>query len=122
MLTLLLSSTTNKRLHELEERQKELEKLILREKSKASVKVSEITIRKFYEDGLQLEPMMLINYFIKEIIVYDDEIKIQFHNPLQISPDESQGFLFYDNIAKKNIYRFDGEIIGLKDIRIKIRI
>lgn len=118
----VITKMIGKVVNELEERQKELDKLILREKSKASVKVPEITIRKFYEAGLHLEPMMLINYFIKEIIVYDDEIKIQFHNPLQISPDESHGFLFYDNIAKKNIYRLDGEIIGLKDIRIKMRI
>ena len=93
----IISNITNKRLKELEERQLELERLILIEQSKTSVKAPEKSIREFYVSGLELEPLMLINYFIKEIIVFDNEIRIQFHNPLKISPDENQGFFFYNN-------------------------
>ncbi len=38
---------------------------------------------------------MLINFFIKEIVLYDDQIKIKFNSPINSdSPDESRGFLF----------------------------
>ena len=40
---------------------------------------------------------MLINYLVKEILVYDDEIVIKYNTPTTISPDESQGFSFYHN-------------------------
>ena len=49
-------------------------------------------IRAFYEAALMQEPQMLINYLVKEIIVFDNEIHIYFNSPLQTSPDESQGF------------------------------
>ena len=42
-----ISNTTNKRLHELESKQKELERQILIEKSKLAVQLPESTVRKF---------------------------------------------------------------------------
>ena len=72
--------------------------------------------------GLERKPLMLINYFIKEIIVFDDEIRIQFHNPLKISPDENQGFFFYDNLVNKPIYKQNGKLAGFNKMRIKMRI
>ena len=88
--------TANKRMRELEERQSELERLIILERSKLQVKVSVEEIRTFYEVALFEEGQMLINYLVKEIIVFDDEIHIYFNSPLKTSPDESQGFSFCD--------------------------
>ena len=90
-----VSNASAKRLHELESRLQELEKQIIVEQSKAKIKVSEKEIRIFYESALSLEPLMLIDYLIKEIIVYDDTIHIYYNTPLMTSPDEDRGFSFY---------------------------
>ena len=92
----IISNTTNKRLHELEEQQSQLEKQILIERSKLAVKMSEQDIREFYESALTLEAQMLVNYLIKEVVLYDDKMIIKYNNPLRTSPDDSQGFFFYD--------------------------
>ena len=92
----VVTNTTTKRLKDLESKQEELDKEILIERSKTQTKVTEKSIKEFFELGLQLEPIMLINYFIKEIILYDNEVKIYFNNPLPISPDKSQDFSFYE--------------------------
>ena len=92
----IVSNTTNKRLHELEEQQTQLEKQILIERSKLAVKMSEQDIREFYESALMLEAQMLVNYLIKEVVLYDDKMIIKYNNPLRTSPDDSQGFFFYD--------------------------
>lgn len=92
----IVAKATSKRLTDLEERQEELERLILIEQSKSTVKLSENQIRIFYEQALRLEPQMLINYIVKEIVVYDDRIDIIYNNPLTFSPDceNGQGFIF----------------------------
>lgn len=72
----IISNTTNKRLHELESKQEELERQILIEKSKLALQLSEDTVRKFYTDALKAEPKLLIDCLIKEIILYDDKIEI----------------------------------------------
>ena len=58
-------------MRELEERQSELDRLIIIERSKMQVKVSAEEIRTFYDTALMQESQMLINYLVKEIIVYD---------------------------------------------------
>ena len=58
--------------------------------------MSEQDIREFYESALMLEPQMLVNYLIKEVVLYDDKIIIRFNNPLRTSPDDGQGFFFYN--------------------------
>ena len=91
----IMSNTTNKRLHELEAQQEDLERQILVERSRQTTKVTEETIREFYTQALKLEPKMLITYLVKEIVLFDDRIEIYFNSPLTISPDDSQGFSFY---------------------------
>ncbi len=93
----IVAKATSKRLAELEARQEELEKLILIEQSKQTVKITEAKIRTFYEQALRYEPQMLINYIVKEIVMYDDRIDIIYNSPLTFSPDyeNSRGFIFY---------------------------
>ena len=55
----IISNTTNKRLHELESKQEELERQILIEKSKLAVQLPESTMRKFYTDALKAEPKII---------------------------------------------------------------
>ncbi|MDE5655208.1 MAG: recombinase family protein [Clostridia bacterium] len=98
----IISNTTNKRLHELEQQQEQLERQILIEHSKQAVQLKENDIREFYTQILKSEPRILIEYLIKQIKVFDDKIEIQFNSPIRISPDNEncRGFLFYKNIVK----------------------
>ena len=41
-----------------------------------------------------MEAKMLIHYLVKQIVLYDDKIEIQFYHPLTTSSDESQGCSF----------------------------
>lgn len=96
------SNTAMKRLRELEDRQNELERQILIEKSKAAVQLSEKQIREFYSQALALEPKLLINYLVKQVTLYDDKIEIQFNAPINISPDDEsrRGFSLCSKIIK----------------------
>ncbi len=114
----VITNTTTKRLKELENRQEEIEKQLVLERSKTEIKTPESVIRNFYESGLNLEPLMLINYFIREIVLYDDEVKIYFNNPLKISPNESRGFSFYNNYIKIPEFSKNGFSIGKTDIKV----
>ena len=116
----VITNTTGKRLKELESRKEELEKQIALEQNKTEIKTPENVIRNFYESGLNLEPVMLINYFVKEIILYHDEVKIYFNNPLKVSPDNSQGFSFYNNYAFLPRVSKNGTIVGENEISLKM--
>ncbi|MDE7330042.1 MAG: recombinase family protein [Clostridia bacterium] len=103
----IISNATNKRLKELEEQQEDLERQILIERSKTTIKLNESEIRQYYEQTLNLEPQMLINYLIKQIVLFDDKIEIYLNSPIWKSPDDdNQGFLFYSKSIK----------FGLQDI------
>lgn len=91
----IISATTNKRLHELEKQQAELERDILIEQSKIITKIPEKTIREFYIEALRQERTMLVNLLIREIILYNDRIEIYFHTPLKNSPDDHRGCSFF---------------------------
>ena len=58
------------------------------------------------KEALALEAQMLINYLVKEIVMYDDKIEIFFNKPTRNSPDESRGCFVYAG-RKEN---FDIEI------------
>ena len=42
-----------------------------------------------YKSALTLEAQMLVNYLIKEVVLYDDKMIIKYNNPLRTSPDDS---------------------------------
>ena len=109
----ILSNATNQRLHDLEKQQEELERKILVERSKTVVKLNEDDIRAFYEQALRLEPKLLINFLIKEIVLYDDHIDIYFNSPIRTSPDDnSQGFSFYSKTVLLHGERIDIKMIA----------
>ena len=61
--------------------------------------VSREEIIKFYAEALKQEPMLLINYLIKEIKLFNDKVEIKLNNPIKKSPDIDLGssFLFKTN-------------------------
>ena len=116
----IISNTTNKRLHELEKQQEDLERQILIERSKMSVKLSAKDIREYYEQALALEPKMLINFLVKEIVLYNDRIEVFLNNPIKISPDNSQGFSLYTGVG--NLQHKLPNKPMLENIKMKIEI
>lgn len=54
------------------------------------------------KQALKLEPQMLVNYLIKEVILYDDKIQIHYNSPIRMSPDHEngQGFIFNTKTVK----------------------
>jgi hypothetical protein len=95
----IVSATTNKRLHELEQQQGELEKEILIEQSKVAVNVPESVIREYYGQALKMEGAMLINLFIRKIVLYNDKIEIYFNTPLRNGPDDDRGCSFFVGVG-----------------------
>ena len=102
------TNTAMKRMRELEQRQENLEKEIAKEKSKTPILLTEKDIRYYYVQALRLEPKLLINLMIKEIVLYEDKIEIYFTSPLKTSPDINRGFSFatkYRNLSIKVPFR-----------------
>lgn len=91
----IISKTTNQRLHELENNCDKLDKKIAIEKNKQVILLTEKDIRQYYEQALKLEPLMINNYLIKEIKLFDDKVEIHYNSPLLESPDDSRDSLFY---------------------------
>ena len=91
----IITKTTSKRLTELEKEQEELEKKITYEKGKNSIMLSRDEIAKYYLDNLKKDPKIIIDNLIEKVVLYDDKMTIYFKAPNTLSPDESQGFLFY---------------------------
>ena len=98
----VVNNTTQKRMVELENRCEELDKQILIEKSKNTVKLTEIDLKEHFLEALALEPKLLINFLVKQIILYDDKIQIYFNAPLRGGPDEDRGFSFYSEEKEYN--------------------
>ncbi len=116
----IINNTTNKRMKELEEKLEDLEKKLLIEKSKYSVKITENDIREFFIQAIKLEPKLMINYLVKEIILFDDKVEIYFNNPIVKGPDESQGFLLFKAINKMRHYIVNKNCIKLQPIITEI--
>ena len=102
----VVTNTTTKRLKELEARQEELDRQIIIEKSKNAVRVSAEEIKMYYKEALALEAQMLINYLVKEIVMYDDKIEIFFHKPTRNSPMKVGAVLFIRGGMKISMSRY----------------
>ncbi len=102
----IITNATSKRLKELEQQQELLERQILIERSKQAVQFKASDIREFYEQMLH-EPKTLITYLIKQVVLYDDKIKIQFNSPIRISPDDEQsGLIFYSETIEMITFKW----------------
>ncbi len=98
------SNTAMKRLRELENRIETLDKQIVIERSKVAVMLTEADIREFYAKALRLEPKMLVNYLVKDIILFDDKIEIHYNSPITNCPDDKSGFSFCDKFVDMLVY------------------
>ena len=92
----IISNSTNKRLHDLEEQQEKLAQQVLIEQNKTTSKLTRKDIEKYYDAALKHEPQLIVRYLIDHIVLYDDRVQIYFTSPLNGSPDESRGFYLYE--------------------------
>lgn len=117
----LINTTTNNRMIELENSITELERKIVIETSKQATLLTEQEVKEFFLQALKLEPKQLIDYLIKEIIVYEDKVEIIYNTPLKTSPTEKDLFFYIKN------YHYDYHIknTGITktiEMQIKMRI
>ena len=83
--------------------------------------LTEQEVKEFFLQALKLEPKQLIDYLIKEIIVYEDKVEIIYNTPLKTSPTEMDLFFYIKN------YHYDYHIknTGITktiEMQIKMRI
>lgn len=90
----IISDTTNKRLHELETRLRELDEKIAVEQNKTVPILSEKDILTYYSSALENEPRLIVSLLVKRIVLYDDKIEIFFKSPLEKKPRRKSGLLF----------------------------
>ena len=77
----VVNNTTNKRMIELENKIEDIERQIIVEKSKTNFKLIKEDIVTYLNDALKLEPQLLINYIVNQIILFDDKMQIYFNSP-----------------------------------------
>ena len=116
------SATVMKRMRELESKLTDIEKRLTIEKSQTAFRLTKEQIKEFYKAGLEKEPLQLINYFVKEIRLFDDKMIIEYNTPKTINLDESQGFSFYDKNVKMPYVIQNKKYYGLKDFKLIMRI
>lgn len=115
-----IMNTVVAKLLQLQEQQ--LERQILLEHSKQSIRLTENDIREFYKQALTLEPKMLINLFVKEITLFDDKIAIQFNSPSKASPDTIRGFSFYSETVEMIVSQYANTAPCTQKIQLELYI
>lgn len=115
------SNTAMKRLRELETLSEELERNIRIEKAKSAFKLSKQEITEYYKIALEQEPQMLINYLVKEIILFDDKMTIIYNTPKTMNLDASQGFSFYAKNVQFPIYIQNKILPRMIDFELEMR-
>ena len=117
------SPSAMSRVRELEAKRDDLQKQLVLEKAKADFKIPKADIIRFIKDGLEKEPVALVEHFIKEIALFEDKAVICFKTPAPINPDESRGFSFYDEVVKMPHYVIGTHWkLGEKDVRLIMRV
>ena len=104
----VVNRTTSIRMKELEEKLDELERHILIEKTKTSLILSREDVKQYFIEAIKLEPEMIIDNLIKQIVVYNDRLEIYFNTPLKTSPNNTDSLFYYHksflSILSKNQY------------------
>lgn len=75
---------------ELENKLEDIERQIIVEKSKTNFKLTKEDIVTYLNDALKLEPQLLINYIVNQIILFDDKMQIYFNSPTIKTTNESK--------------------------------
>lgn len=117
----IVSSSTAKRLEELENQKIALETKISLEKVKESTLIQKRDIVNYLKNAIKKTPRLMIELIIKDVILYKDRIEIHFNYTDLIRPDAEprQAFLFF-KFTKEII--FDYHWMNWKPIKKNIEI
>ena len=116
----IVTNATNKRLQSLETQQQELERQILIEQSKQSVKLSETDIKRFYSSALNENSKVLINLLIEKIILFDDKVEIYFNNPIKNPNEPHSDFILYSKTVEIIISKYANTAPVTRQILLEI--
>lgn len=108
----IITSSTKDRLEQLELRRDELSNHIALEKSKNKLKLSKEDIINYLQKAMRKEPKPMIDYLIKEIILYNDKVEIYYNYTNKEKPDgndDHQAFSFYTCKKDYNLLQYDFE-------------
>ena len=92
----IITETTKERLRALEEERTALTEKLLAEDSRQRLQISKEDIVRFIKKAINKNPFFMIQTLIKQILIYDDRVIIQYNytseNP---DDDDHRGFCFY---------------------------
>ena len=116
----IVTNATNKRLQSLETQQQELERQILIERSKQSIKFSAADIKQFYSSALNENSKILINLLIEKIILFDDKVEIYFNNPIKNPNGTHSDFILYSETVEIIIGKYANTAPDTQQILLEI--
>ena len=93
----IVSSSTAKRLEELEKQKSDLEEKLALERTKESLEIQKTDIVDYLKNAIKKTPRLMIELIIKEVVLYKDKIEIHFNYTDLIRPDAEprRAFSFY---------------------------
>lgn len=116
----IVTNATNKRLQSLETQQQELERQILIERSKQSIKFSAADIKQFYSSALNENSKILINLLIEKIILFDDKVEIYFNNPIKNPNGTHSDFILCSEMVKIIVSKYANTAPDTQQIMLEI--
>ena len=92
----IVTNSTKDRLETLEQQMSELESKILSESSRGRMQMQKSDIVRYLKAGIKKEPISMIKFLIKQIVMYNDRIEIYFkYTDTKRPDDDHQAFSFY---------------------------
>ena len=93
----IVSSSTAKRLEELEKQKSDLEEKLALEQTKESLEIQKTDIVDYLKNAIKKAPRLMIELIIKEVVLYKDKIEIHFNYTDLVRPDAEprRAFSFY---------------------------
>ena len=56
-------------------------------------------IREYYVEALKMESAMLVDFFVRKIVLYNNKIEIYLNTPLRNGPDDDRGCSFFVGVG-----------------------
>ena len=100
----IITSSTKKRLNDLELVLEEIQTKIKIAQAKKNEEIKKNDIIYYIKNCLKKEPKQMIELLIDKIILYDDKIEIYYNFDKQSPDNTSRGFLFYTKIIDASIF------------------
>lgn len=118
----IVTNATNKRLQSLETQQQNLERQILVEQNRQTIKLSATDIEQFYVSALNGNSKILINLLIEKIVLFDDKVDIYFNKPIKNPNDTHSDFILYSDTVEIIICQYANTTPVTRQVLLEILI